>query len=108
MRLLHDNAPSHKSNPVIELIHALGKALPHAAYSPDLAPSDFHLYASMGHALSEQLFTSYEDDGFIIGSPQRRNSFFGKESTNCPRDGRNAKLTMDSSLNKMFCTIVQT
>ena len=62
VRLLHDNAPSHKSKPVIELIHALGwEALPHAAYSPELAPSDFHLFASMGHALSEQHFTSYED-----------------------------------------------
>jgi len=62
VRLLHDNAPSHKSKPVIELIHALGwEALPHAAYLPDLAPSDFDLFASMGHALSEQHFTSYED-----------------------------------------------
>jgi len=33
----------------------------HAAYSPDLAPSDYHLFASISHALDEQRFGSYED-----------------------------------------------
>jgi len=37
------------------------EVLAHAAYSPDLAPSDYHLFASMGHALTEQRFGSYED-----------------------------------------------
>jgi len=32
-----------------------------ATYSPDLAPFDYHLFASMGHALAEQRFGSYED-----------------------------------------------
>jgi len=36
-------------------------ALSHAAYSPDLALSCYHLFASMGHALAEQRFDSYED-----------------------------------------------
>jgi len=27
--------------------------LSHAAYSSDLAPSDYHLFASMGHALAQ-------------------------------------------------------
>jgi len=35
--------------------------LSHAAYLPDLVPSDYHLFASMGHALAQQRFTSYED-----------------------------------------------
>jgi len=37
------------------------EVLPYAAYSLDLAPSDYHLFASMDHALAEQRFGSYED-----------------------------------------------
>jgi len=60
--LLHDNAPSHTSKPVRETITTLGwEVLPHPPYSPDLAPSDYHLFASMGHALTEQQFDSYEE-----------------------------------------------
>ena len=35
--------------------------LRHAVYSSDLAPSEYHLFALMGHALAEQRFASYED-----------------------------------------------
>ena len=37
------------------------KVLPHATYSPDLAPFDYRLFGSMGHVLAEQRFGSYED-----------------------------------------------
>jgi len=57
---LHDNAPSHTAKPVLGHVGSW-EVLPHAAYSPDLAPSDYHLFASMGHALAEQRFGSYED-----------------------------------------------
>ncbi|GBP20943.1 Mariner Mos1 transposase [Eumeta japonica] len=30
-------------------------------HKQDIAPSDYHLFRSMAHALSEQRFTSYED-----------------------------------------------
>ena len=61
--LLHDNAPSYTAKLVKETFEAFGwEILSHAAYSePDLAPSDYHLFASMGHALAQQRFTSYED-----------------------------------------------
>lgn len=60
--LLHDNAPSHTAKDVKAEIKALGwEVLPHPPYSPDLAPSDYHLFSSMGHALSEQHFDSYEE-----------------------------------------------
>ena len=60
--LLHDNAPSYTAKPVKETIEAFSwEILSHAAYSPDLAPFDYYLFASMGHALSDQHFTSYEN-----------------------------------------------
>ena len=60
--LLHDNAPSRTAKPVKETIEAFSwEILSHAAYSPDLAPSDYYLFALMGHALSDQHFTSYEN-----------------------------------------------
>ena len=61
--LLHDNAPSHTAKLVKETVETFDwEILSHAAYSPDLAPFDYHLFASMGHALAHQRFTSYEDE----------------------------------------------
>ena len=60
--LLHDNAPSHTAKPVKKTIETFSwEILSHAAYSPDLAPSDYYLFASMGHALSDRHFASYEN-----------------------------------------------
>lgn len=60
--LLHDNAPSHTAKLVKETIKTFSwEVLLHAAYSPDLAPSDYYLFASIGHALAKQRFTSYEN-----------------------------------------------
>jgi len=89
--LLHDNASSHTAKLVKETIEAFGwEILSHAAYSPDLAPSDY-LFASMGHALAQQGFTSYEDvrkwldDWF--GSKEQQ--FFWRGIHNCQTDGKN-------------------
>jgi len=57
--LLHDNALSHTAKLIKETIEAFDwEILSHAAYSPDLAPSDYHLFASMGHTFAQQRFTS--------------------------------------------------
>ncbi|GBP05005.1 Mariner Mos1 transposase [Eumeta japonica] len=42
------------------------EVLPHPPYSPDTTPSDYHLFRSMAHALSEQRFTSYEDTKNLV------------------------------------------
>ena len=49
------------------------EVLPRAAYLPDLAPSNYHLFASMGHAHAEQCFGWYEDvkNDSMNGSQQK-------------------------------------
>ena len=45
-----------------ETIKALEwEVLPHPPYSPDLAPSDYHLFRSMAHGLADQHFANYEE-----------------------------------------------
>ena len=59
---LHDNTKSHTAKRVKETIETFSwERLALDAYSSDLAPSDYHLFASLGHALAEQRFTSYEN-----------------------------------------------
>ncbi|GFW92027.1 mariner Mos1 transposase [Trichonephila clavipes] len=59
---LDENAPIHHAKPTKDIVKALGREpLAHAAYSPDLAPSDYHLFGSLAHALADQRFTSYEN-----------------------------------------------
>jgi len=54
---LYDNVPSHTSTIVQNYLETLNwEVLPHPAYSPDLAPSDYHLFSSVGHALAERHF----------------------------------------------------
>ncbi|GFW95884.1 mariner Mos1 transposase [Trichonephila clavipes] len=59
---LEDNAPSHRAKPTKGIFKVLDwDPLAYEAYSPDLATSDYHLFASLGHALADQHFTSYEN-----------------------------------------------
>jgi len=59
---LHDNARPHVAKVVKNTLEALQwDVLPHPPYSPDIAPSDYHLFRSMAHGLAEENFTSYEE-----------------------------------------------
>lgn len=67
--LLHDNARPHTSLATREAITKLGwTVLPHPPYSPDLAPSDFHLFGPLKDALRG---TRFEDDEGVIHAAKK-------------------------------------
>ena len=60
--LLHDNARPHIvffTKNTIEKI--CWEVLPHPVYSPDLAPTYYHLFRSLEHILSGQYFKNCEE-----------------------------------------------
>jgi histone-lysine N-methyltransferase SETMAR len=60
--LQHDNARPHTAHATTETIEALHfQCLPHPPYSPDLAPSDFHLFGRLKEALGGKTFRSDEE-----------------------------------------------
>jgi len=61
MILLYDNARPHVAQPVIIYLEMLKwEVVLHPPYSPDITPSDYHLFRSMAHGLAEH-FHCYED-----------------------------------------------
>jgi hypothetical protein len=57
--LQHDNARPHIANMTKATIQALDwEILPHPPYSPDLAPSDYHLFRSLFNNLRRVSFNS--------------------------------------------------
>lgn len=60
--LLHDNARPHVAKISREKIIQLGwEVLPHPPYSPDLAPSDYHLFRSLDNYIRDKKFRSTSD-----------------------------------------------
>ena len=60
--LLHDNARTHTSNATCEAIENLNfTVIPHPPYSPNLAPSDFHLFSKLKDHLKGQQIGSIEE-----------------------------------------------
>ncbi|EFN86434.1 Histone-lysine N-methyltransferase SETMAR, partial [Harpegnathos saltator] len=56
-----DNAPCHRTSIVQDTIKTLKwDLLPHPPYSPDLAPSNYHLFQSMAYGLAGQHLTNFE------------------------------------------------
>ena len=54
---LHDNATPHLAKSTHQKLLSLGWiTIPHPAYSPDLASTDYHLYRSLSNYLREKKF----------------------------------------------------
>jgi histone-lysine N-methyltransferase SETMAR len=57
VRLSHDNTKPHTAKVIGQKLEELGwQVLPHPPYSPDLAPSDYHLFRSLRNHLREKHF----------------------------------------------------
>lgn len=79
---LHDNARPHIAQSTRKKIVDLGwTVLPHPPYSPDLAPSDYHLFRSLSDHLREKKFDDQED------LRQNLNSFFNQKSQEFYKSG---------------------
>jgi [histone H3]-lysine36 N-dimethyltransferase SETMAR len=79
--LLHDNAKPHIAKITRKKLKEFGwEVLPHPSFSPDLAPSDYHLFQSLQHFLSDKNFKNKEEIqtaifGFFNSKPK---SFYRK------------------------------
>ena len=67
IKLLHDNAPAHKSATVQEYLKESGlDVLDHPPYSPDLSPCDFWLLPKLKEMLDRHRFESRCDIGSAV------------------------------------------
>lgn len=80
--LQHDNARPHVAAPVKTYLQTLKwEVLPHPPYSPDIAPSDYHLFRSMAHDLAGQQFRSSDEVKIWL------DAWIGQKSAEFFRDG---------------------
>jgi histone-lysine N-methyltransferase SETMAR len=60
--LQHDNARLHTAHSIVATIQDLSfECLPHAPYSPDLTPSEFHFFGPLKEAMGGKSFRSDEE-----------------------------------------------
>ena len=75
--LLHDNARPHTAGWTVETINRLGfEVLEHPAYSPDLAPVDYHLFGPLKDALRGCRFCTDEEVQRAVHEWLREQSLF--------------------------------
>ena len=80
--LLHDNAPVHKADVVIDAIRECKfKQLDHPPYSPDIAPRDYYLFRELKKVLRGKRFNCISE---VISETE---SFFDKKEKTFFSDG---------------------
>lgn len=79
--LLHDNARPHSAKDTQEHLKQMGwEVLPHPPYSPDLAPSDYHLFRSLEHHIRNKTYRNQDaiENDFNSFINQKAPEFFKK------------------------------
>ena len=61
LSILHDNARPHAARQAITLLQRFGWDITHPPYSPDLAPSEFHLFPKLKEHLSGMRFNNNDE-----------------------------------------------
>jgi histone-lysine N-methyltransferase SETMAR len=80
--LQQDNARPHSAQITQKKIRQLDwEVLPHPAYSPDVAPSDYHLFRSLEHKLRNKTFRNPDDVNSHL------EGFFGSKDGNFYKEG---------------------
>ncbi|XP_032005430.1 histone-lysine N-methyltransferase SETMAR isoform X1 [Hylobates moloch] len=60
--LLHDNARPHVAQPTLQKLNELGyEVLPHPPYSPDLLPTNYHVFKHLNNFLQGKRFHNQQD-----------------------------------------------
>jgi histone-lysine N-methyltransferase SETMAR len=86
--LLHDNARPHTANlTTTTLAKMRWEVLPHPPYSPDLAPSDYHLFGPLKEHLGGKKFTTDEalQNDVLQWLRQQPSSFYTKGIRELPQ-----------------------
>ena len=59
--LLHDNASPHRAKITrLKILKLSWEILPHPAYSPDISPTDYHLFRSLSNHMKKKIFKNPE------------------------------------------------
>ena len=85
--LQHNNARTHIARPVKTYLETLKwEILPHPPYSPDISPSEYHLFhrCHTTWLISISAFMNRSKNG----SPQKTHRFFEMVSDNCQKNGK--------------------
>ena len=92
-----DNAPVHKSiKTMVKLNDLRFELLPHPPYSPDLAPSDFYLFADLKKMLHGKRFSS--DDEVVAATDaylEAKDKSFDKKGIESLEKRSNDCITME-------------
>lgn len=87
-----DNARPHVSKMTIEKLNSFSwEILPHPPYSPNIAPSDFHLFRSMQNFISGKIYKTKVEIKNDIDSyiPSKSEEFFSSGIKKLPERWKN-------------------